>query len=274
MKATYKFTTDGKKVVVIGDLNQTEKIVQEIFVTNDGDEIPQGERFVVKNLLDEPAKSWKEKELERLENQYEKDKNAWDLKIKNLNQEKRNAYDSLSARVKWLKNVAKQPIEDDLKKVINQISYFLSDTEKWVFVRNYSDWHLEKFNEEGVNSLIDRLEGRYGVRQFDSMRLLSLFGNSNGSLTFRINDYCDGSGSNKDVEFFKSKDDALVFIQNEFDKIEKYNYTHLEIANKFSLNLDTKKLRVYNEERRSKLKKEIEEAEERLNSLNTNLNAI
>lgn len=58
-----KYTTDGKKVVVIGDLNQTDKIVQEIFVTEQGDEIPQGERFVVKNLLDSPAKSWVESEL-------------------------------------------------------------------------------------------------------------------------------------------------------------------------------------------------------------------
>lgn len=58
-----KYTTDGRKVVIIGDLNQTEKIVQEIFVTEDGAEIPSGERFVVKSLLDTPAKSWKEKRL-------------------------------------------------------------------------------------------------------------------------------------------------------------------------------------------------------------------
>ena len=43
-KQSIKYTTDGKKVVVIGDLNQTEKIVQEIYVTDDGCEIPQGER--------------------------------------------------------------------------------------------------------------------------------------------------------------------------------------------------------------------------------------
>lgn len=69
---TIKYTTDGRKVVVIGDLNQTEKIVQEIFVTKDGDEIPSGERFVVKSLLDAPAKSWKEQELIKLEARFEK----------------------------------------------------------------------------------------------------------------------------------------------------------------------------------------------------------
>lgn len=50
-KAIIKYTADGKKVVVIGDLNQTEKIVQEIFVTEDGCEIPTGERFVIKKVF-------------------------------------------------------------------------------------------------------------------------------------------------------------------------------------------------------------------------------
>ena len=80
-----KYTTDGKKVVVIGDLNQTEKIVQEIFVTKDGDEVPSGERFVVKSLLDEPAKSWKEIKLEQIEKDYTTKTCEWELKIKSLN---------------------------------------------------------------------------------------------------------------------------------------------------------------------------------------------
>ena len=72
-----KYTTDGKKVVVIGDLNQTEKIVQEIFVTEDGCEIPSGERFVVKSLLDKPSISWKEKTLLDLEARFESESKKW-----------------------------------------------------------------------------------------------------------------------------------------------------------------------------------------------------
>ena len=82
-----KYTTDGRKVVIIGDLNQTEKIVQEIFVTEDGAEIPSGERFVVKSLLDTPAKSWKEKNIADLEARYEKDKKYWEDKINSKEQE-------------------------------------------------------------------------------------------------------------------------------------------------------------------------------------------
>jgi hypothetical protein len=34
-----KYLSDGRKVVVVGQLNQTETIVQEVFVTEAGDEL-------------------------------------------------------------------------------------------------------------------------------------------------------------------------------------------------------------------------------------------
>ena len=77
MNTEYKYTTDGKKVIVVGNLNSQEKIVQEIFIVN-GNEIPSGENFVAKSLHDAPAVSWKETELQKLESRYEKDKKEWD----------------------------------------------------------------------------------------------------------------------------------------------------------------------------------------------------
>ena len=44
----FKYTTDNKKVIVVGKLNSQETIVQEIFISNDS-EIPSGEHFVVKS---------------------------------------------------------------------------------------------------------------------------------------------------------------------------------------------------------------------------------
>ena len=49
-----KYTTDGKKVVVIGNLNSQEKIVQEVFIINDA-EIPSGENFVVTSFASQIA---------------------------------------------------------------------------------------------------------------------------------------------------------------------------------------------------------------------------
>jgi len=58
----FKYLSDGRKVIVIGDLNDSEKIVQEIFVTEGGAEIPSGKNFTATNLHDTPVLSWKEKE--------------------------------------------------------------------------------------------------------------------------------------------------------------------------------------------------------------------
>lgn len=262
-----KYTTDGKKVVVIGNLNSQEKIVQEIFIANNA-EIPSGENFVVKTLHDAPVVSWKEAELKKLEERYDKDKKEWDSKIDRLNQDKRLAYDSLSARVKWLRSIAKEPREAEFKKVINHLADFFSDSEKWVLVKNYSEWNLIKFNEDECNNLLNRYESDYGRKRFDSMRLLSLFGRTDGSLVFRINEYSDGSGSDKDVVFFKSEKEALEFLQTDFDQIKEYKYYHLETAKKFNLKTDPEKIKTYTENAIKNIDKNIKESEKSLASAN------
>jgi len=269
-----KYTKDGKKVVVIGDLNQTDKIVQEVFVTKDGDEIPQGERFVERNLLDEPAKSWKESELEKLEAKYERDRKEWNSKIDKLNQEKRLAYDSLSARVKWLRNMSKEPRQEELKTVINQIADFLDGSNKYVFISDYSDWRLESFDKESIDSLLDSYDGGYGRRRFNEMRLLSLYGRSDGSLVYKINTYSDGSGSDKDVEFFKSKEDAMMYLQNRFDSLKEYSSYSIEIAEKYDLKLDEEKMEAYLNARKESIEKQLEEVEKRKINLLNDLNSI
>lgn len=270
-----KYTTDGRKVVVIGDLNQTEKIVQEIFVTEDGAEIPSGERFVVKSLLDAPAKSWKEKNLEELENRYSKDKDYWENRIDKLIEEKTLIFKSLSHRVKWLKQVAKQPHPEQLKKVIETLALFLSNEDMWVFYADYSNWYLEKYDQEGVSRIHDSVDRNYYKTRLEDMRLVSLFGKSNGCFQFRINKYSDGSGSSNDVEYFKSKEDALIYIQNRFNSIKSYDDYHLDIAKKFNLTLDAEKLSILKSKQRESIlrdientRKNLEDYENRLDQLN------
>lgn len=237
----FKYTTDGKKVVVIGDLNQTEKIVQEIYVTEDGCEIPQGERFVVNSLLDVPAKSWKAKELEKLELEYKDKKSYWESEIKKLVKEKSSAYNALSARVKWLRNVAKEPQMKSLNNALNTIADFMDGSEKWILVRDYKGYILEKFDDNGVSLIMDRFdEGRY-----DSMRLLSLFGRSDGYFDFRINSYSDDTGYDDKVLFFKSEREALNFMQKEFDSREGYCAHDIETLNKYHLHIDPEKYNKY-----------------------------
>lgn len=262
--STIKYTTDGRKVIVIGDLNQTEKIVQEIFVTKDGDEIPSGERFVVKSLLDAPAKSWKEQELIKLEARFEKERKEWENRIKKIQDEKELVYKSLSVRVKWLKQVAKQPHPEALKKVVETLALFLSNSDMWVFYADYSTWYLEKYDQEGFSRIHDNVDRDYHIARLDNMKLVSLFGRTDGDFQFNISQYSDGSGSSKDVEYFKSKEDALIYIQKRFDAIGSYNDNHLKIAEKFSLKINESKLSAFRANKKLTILKNIKEAEQRL----------
>lgn len=254
-----KYTTDGRKVVVIGDLNQTEKIVQEIFITEDGAEIPSGERFTTKSLHDVPVRSWKESKLDELESRFERERKMWDNRISDIQKEKSLIYDSLKCRVKWLKQVAKELHPESLRKVIETLALFLSNTDMWVFYKNYSGWHLEKYDQEGLNRLHDRIDGCYGNPKIEGMRLVSIYGNSEGCFDFKINDYGDGSGNDTSLLYFKSKEDALKHIQNEFDLFEKYNDMHIDIAKEFNLRIDEVKFKAYNDSIKEDITKYIKE---------------
>lgn len=270
-KDNIKYTTDGRKVVVIGDLNQTEKIVQEIFVTDDGAEIPSGERFTAKSLHDTPVKSWKEKNLDELESRFERERKMWDDRIRKIEKEKSLVYESLKYRVKWLKQVAKQPHPESLKKVIETLSLFLSNTDMWVFCKNYSGWYLEKYDQEGFNRLHDQIGGCYGNSKIEGMRLVSIYGNSEGCFDFKINSYGDGSGNDTSSLYFKSKEDALKHIQNEFDLLEKYNDRHIDIAKEFNLRVDEVKFKAYNDSIKESIIKQIKEYQSKVAEYETKL---
>lgn len=258
-KQCIKYTTDGKKVVVIGDLNQTKKIVQEIYVTNDGCEIPQGERFVVSSLLDTPAKSWKEKKLEELEDVYERESQRWELKTERLNEEKSKIYEALTSRVKWLRNVAKEPEMKSLKNALNTIADFMDGSEKWVLVDTFDGFILEKFNEDGCSNIESSIEDNYYRYQYTSMRLLSLFGDSNGNFDFKINGYSDGSGSDEKVLFFKDREEAIKYIQNKIDNRLEYSYRDIKDIDTFCLKADVDKRNKYYEKRIESTQKRIKE---------------
>lgn len=274
MKAEKMFTEDGKKVVVIGDLNQSEKIVQEIFVTEDGSEIPQGEKFLVKNLFSEPVKSWKEKKLLELESRYEKESKEWETKIQQLNDKKANIYKSIESRVNWLKSFSNKTDDKRLSDVINTIAMFLSPSKIYAFVNEYGKWNLIEFNEENTNALLDRFESSYQRIRFDSMRLLSLFGGSDGSLSWRVNDYSDGSGSSKEVEFFSSIEDANLYLQNRLNNIQQYDSRVLENAKKYDLKLDKKKLSEYKERMKKEYLDRIDAAKQSIEKMNEDMSKI
>ena len=199
-----KYTTDGKKVAVVGKLNSTEWIVQEIFVTGNGGEIPSGENFTVKSLHDEPVVPWKNRyecECKRLEEQYKRDadrlREAIDRQEKSLQVE----YSRLYAMIKDLQSLASHLEKPESRLEFVRFLDFLSGKIEWVVV----NWHpvpkIIKFNDL---ELCQSWNGKY-----DGIKLITVFGKSNGRLDYRLGMYRDDSGGSTEFHPFATYEEAF-----------------------------------------------------------------
>ena len=221
----HKFTTDGKKVAIVGKLNAQETIVQEIFVTESGAEIPQGENFVVRSLLDEPAKSWKAKYLEGEERNYQTKKGQWEREIDNLRKRQTQLIGDLKNKVSSLKLMNEHLTAESLDPVFN----FLTNQYTHVVTNDYGQCEIiemEKFHNGN----------EYGLK------LVSIYGDDKGDLNFRLNEYRDGSGRWTCFTPFKSYDEALQFISGILKAKEKVDNRDIEKAKKYGIKLDPAKV--------------------------------
>ncbi len=187
MSREIKFTTDGKKVVVIGSLNSQEKIVQEIFIV-DGSEIPSGEHFVVKSLHDAPAISWKEKNEKEIEERYNKKQKEFEMLEKDLRKRQSEVKKHFQYLGKCLQNVN--------EKTFSTLSDFLTGDIKWVVEPNYCP-KITEWKD-------------YPTVYDEEFRLISLFGKDDGSLNYCIGRYSDYSGGHSNIIPFANYEDALA----------------------------------------------------------------
>lgn len=241
-----KFTTDGRKVVVIGNLNAQEKIVQEVFIVNNI-EVPSGENFVVKSLHDAPAISWKESEVKKMDAIYEKQKLAHDQRMDDLNKRLRKNREELESKLLYVGKVLKEVSEDSF----NMISDYLCGHIKYVVVDSYSApeiIEIDKFQETREDSF-------YSDRR---LRLISIYGNDNGSLTFKQGQYSDGSGSDictfhpfKDYESALEKFKEIILTKAISDSLIVLAKTH-------GVTLDSEKLEEYKDNKRKNYQSNIE----------------
>lgn len=203
-----KYTSDGKKVIIVGKLNSQETIVQEIYVSS-GQEIPSGENFVVKSLHDAPAESWKEKNLRELEARYDESRKKWEAEItqqgRRLSMIKEKAKLHADALFKFVDNADSESMQL-LKKVMSgQITH--------IFVSGYSP---EIYEWEGGRGAY--VEDNFHDRgRIEGIKLLSLYGYSDGDLEYRLHTYRDGSGGSEQIWPACSYEEALKLAQAECD---------------------------------------------------------
>lgn len=247
-----KYTSDGRKVIVVGKLNAQETIVQEIFVGGDF-EVPSGENFVVKSLHDAPMKSWKEKTLEDLEKRFDSEREDWNRKIRKQEKELEENYRKLLKLNKYLELVDKNVSADSFERLVA----WLQGKIKWVVVDSYRPelYPIEKFDmhsRDGWNGSIDNI------------RLISLFGRDDGTLTFRINDWSDGSGhGNRTIYPFETKEEALNKLEELF-RDESISESVIEGAEKYGIEQKQKEIERL-EVSKENYEKQIEELKLKMN---------
>lgn len=237
----YKFTTDGKKVTIVGKLNAQETIVQEIFVTESGAEIPQGENFVVKSLLDEPAKSWKQKAIEDAEKNYESNRKKYEEEERVLRLKYKQLIQDLKDKISSIRQMSAKLSQESFDRVFD----FISGEITHVVYENYSDLSIIPFDKFLTGN-------EYGLK------LVTLYGKDDGTLSFRLNEYSDGSGSSKTFFPFKSHEDAVLFLSERLKSKEKIYAKDIETANKYGIVLDAEKISAARDYALEQVQKNIE----------------
>lgn len=272
----YKFTKDGKKVGIIDYINDTDVIVQEVFINEKDEEFLGGRKFVVQDLYEFfPCISYEQRQLAQIKANYDKDRSELQEKIRNEKAEITKLYESLRGHAKWLRNVAKQPFEDEIKRIINSLCDFFECKDMWVGYFSYYRPIILPFRLDEINKELDRFEYSRDMPRLDAMRLISLYGRSDGTFSYCIDEYGYGASEpakyQKEVFFFRSKQEALVFVQNWVDKQEKYTSCIFDCQKEYGINLDPQKVSEYYDYKikceEESINKELEKLNERSSKL-------
>lgn len=219
-----KYLRDGRKVTIISKVNDKDFVVQEIFVTEDGVEKPSGDHFVASNLLEERLLSFAEKKVISTEKRIRdaiKEEATIVKRIEELKKQQACQADLLKASISSI---------ESLKSIdTNHLADVLTGNIKWLCYSSHSGWTKPLLFTESISHSTPINTFR---KCYEGLRLLSVFGKSNGNFSYKINRWGDGSGTDSDVVFFKTDDDLHKYLyKTMYDKSEKGILTLEEIIN-------------------------------------------
>jgi len=252
-----KYTSDGKKVAIIGKLNSNETIVQEIFVTKDGAEIPSGENFIVKSLHDNPVISWQEKKTQEYNKLYEESRKTYENYNLTTKQQLQKEQKLLAEKLRYIKSV------------IDNVCIESFDMVKKVLLGEYKYYIDSDYNPEIKD--IETFRCSYDDKKF---KLLSLFGSDDGTLNFYLNNYSDGSGYYQCVYFFETEEEA---IQKLIELIQNHKYINehnIMLSKKYNFQLDKELLNKYYKTQKDQINTDIAKSKNYIKELQEKLKKI
>jgi len=210
--SSIKYTSDGKKVMVVDNLNSDQSVVCEIFIDESGSEVIGGHKFVEKNLFDAPVQSWKHRKIKEQDELIEKQKHEiarYRGELDSIAQEKKKQSMMLQANLNVLQQTADLTTDD-----VSFISDVITGNVKYA-VRVGSDCTPKLFDE-----VVYRTD-----KSFEGLKLISFFGfrstdysewgTPQANFRFNISAYADGSGGGgSEWVFFADDENLKKFIMN------------------------------------------------------------
>lgn len=175
---TTKYTRNGRKVALIEELNPGEMIVQEVHVFGI-EERPSGKKFTVRTaeLLDAPPPTWAETRTKEMEEAYARTKARCAEAEKALVARREEVRAHMEYAGAVLKNAS--------PRTFDLLVRFLTGGIKWAVTLGITP------------RVVEWGHGTYEGR----LRLLSVFGKDDGTMSFVCSRYCDGSDYNHGEEF-------------------------------------------------------------------------
>ena len=251
-----KYTSDGKKVVVIGNLNAQEKIVQEIYIINKN-EVPSGENFVSKDLHDAPAISWKEKKIKEIDLLYEKTNQERKEQLDKLEKTHREICLKFRNKIAYISNA----IEKLDPEAFNLLADYITGEIKYIVITGHNSAEIKDIKDFNQN-------------YDEKLRLISFFGKDDGSFTYAVGEYNDYSGGHQKFIPCRTKDEAIEVARKKLlakDILQKYD---LEMAEQYGIVLDKQKIKEYKSRTLESLNKSLKRCEEETEKIKERINEI
>ena len=277
-----KYTKDGKKVAVLGKINNTQWIVQEIYVSGNN-EFPAGENFVVTSLLDIPAETYQSKEEKNIKQRLEKlNKEIEDRKKKLfIVSDKEKCFRHINMILKEYDSIDIKQLDTFLSFISGQITH--------VVYQRYSDFEILELSD-----ILMAKDTYYSQPKYDGLRLLSLFGcaesgerylNKEFSLNWMINQYRDGSGGWVTIIPVKSYNEAINILTDKLNsRLEEYSkkgvdnhgyhQSTIDCADKYGIPVDIKYRDELKEHKRKQAERLFNEANKKLIEAKENLELL
>jgi uncharacterized membrane-anchored protein YhcB (DUF1043 family) len=249
---------DGKKVSVLQQISDTQSLVKEIYVDENGNELPHKDSFIVStsSLSDVPLVSWKTRNLKKIEDDFRKHEKKIEEKIKREEKSLENAYKKVYHLTKSIQELASTLEKPESRLEFIRLLDFMSGAVKWVVIDGLPP-EIKKFDDLNLYD-----NDYYGY--VDRIKLISLLGDSKGNLSYKINHYSDGSGVGYSIYPFCEEHEAIEKLK-ELTLSKKYiTEKFIETAEKYNIQLDEDLLAEYYNKQKEVTLKEIEKTKETL----------